>query len=270
VSGRVVRDARDEDRPLRSLKGVRKESQRNPKGIQNGSNAKDRKDRTKRYTGSAAGAPRAMNSEERIERLLQSIGRALAEDFSVAVEPSPEPDALQPLEVAIHVLISELAEVKRRSQEQLLEIQAKNREVLEQKSRALRELSTPVIAVWEGILALPLVGTVDVQRSQALLDAVLGRVVSARARYVIIDLTGATKLDALTAQYLVRTGHAVRLLGANCFLTGVSPEIATVLVDLGIDLDQVRSTRHLGEALKVAFSEMKKSGAAVPRMGQEK
>jgi rsbT co-antagonist protein RsbR len=198
-----------------------------------------------------------MSEADRIERLLEVIGRALAEDFSMAIEPGEDFDALQPLETAVGVLVAELAETKRRNQEQILEIHSKNREITDRQASALRELSAPILMVWDGILALPLVGAVDVDRGQALLESVLQRVVEERARYVIIDVTGARDLNASTAQYLLRAGRAVRLLGSRFCLTGVSAEIARTLAELGLDLNEIRTTRRLSDALKTAFGEMK-------------
>lgn len=199
-----------------------------------------------------------MLSEEsgRIERLLEAISRALAEDFNPSIEPSEQPDRLQPLEAAISVLIAEFAETKRRNREQILEIRAQNREMALRQAQALRELAIPIIVVWDGILTLPLIGTIDVERGQALLETVLSRVVEERAQYVIIDLVGIRKLDIVTAQYLVRTTRAVRLLGGTCFLTGMSPALASTLLQLDPDLGEVRTMRRLSEALKIAFSEL--------------
>lgn len=93
-------------------------------------------------------------------------------------------------------------------------------------------------------------------RGQALLESVLGRVVEERARFVVIDMTGSRNVDAETAQYILRTARAVRLLGATCYLTGVSPEAALSLMQLDLQLDELRTTRRLSEELKAVFSEL--------------
>lgn len=197
-----------------------------------------------------------MTDEERIERMLTRIGRALADDFSDTLEPAQEPGALQSLEVGVSVLIAALAETKLRNREQIAEIETKNRQFTDRQAQLVRELSTPIIAIWDGVLALPLIGAIDPVRGQALLESVLGRVVEERARFVVIDMTGSRNVDAETAQYILRTARAVRLLGATCYLTGVSPEAALSLMQLDLQLDELRTTRRLSEALKAVFSEL--------------
>lgn len=204
-----------------------------------------------------------MSNEERIEQLLAAISRALAGDYAILREPARADDAegspnwLHALEFAVTMLIAELAETKLRNQEQILEIEAKNREITERQALALRALGTPLISVWDGILTLPLIGAIDAERGQALVEALLERVVAERARYVIIDVTGASNLEVTTAQYLLRAARAVRLLGSVCILSGISPETASAFVQLGMLFSEVRTTRRLSEALKAAFSEMK-------------
>ncbi len=126
-----------------------------------------------------------MNDAKRIERMLEAIGRALAEDSGAVVEPSVELDMLQPLEAAVALLLAELAETKRRNHEQILEIRAKNREITDRQAQRLRELSTPIIAVWDGLLAQPLVGLIDAERGQALIEAVLSMSASRRTSYLL-------------------------------------------------------------------------------------
>ena len=133
---------------------------------------------------------------------------------------------------------------------------------------AMRELSTPIISVWDGILTLPVIGAVDTERSADMMDTLLSRVVQDQASHVIIDITGVFVLDTRTADHFIRMAKAVRLLGSECFLTGISPAIAQTLTQLGVDTSCVRTVRRLSDALKLAFEETHATGTiktAAPR-----
>jgi rsbT co-antagonist protein RsbR len=203
-----------------------------------------------------------MNSDTRIEQMLEAIGRASAQDFSFRLAISNVPDALQALESAVSTLVLELAETKERNRAQIREIELKNHEIAERQSMVLRELSTPIIAIWDGILSLPVIGTVDTARSAEMMDKLLERVVQDQATHVIIDITGVAMLDTRTADHFLRMGKAVRLLGAECFLTGISPHIAQTLAQLGVDTSAIRTVRRQSDALKIAFDELKAGSAA--------
>jgi rsbT co-antagonist protein RsbR len=197
------------------------------------------------------------NLESRIENLLEAVGRASSQDFSFQFTISDEIDALQALETGVSVIIQDLKETKQRNKEQILEIELKNREISDRQNMALRELSTPIISVWDGILALPVIGTVDTGRSADMMDTLLSRVVQDQASHVIIDITGVSVLDTRTADHFIRMAKAVRLLGSKCFLTGISPGIAQTLSQLGVDTSSVHTVRRLSDALKLAFEETK-------------
>ncbi len=193
----------------------------------------------------------------RIERMLEILMRASAGDFGAKMTVSDEMDEFQAIEAAVSNLINELAETKRRNRDQILEIERKNQEIAERQNMVLRELSTPIISVWDGILTLPVIGAVDTERSTDMMDRLLERVVRDQSQYVIIDITGVTVLDTRTADHFIRMAKAVRLLGAECFLTGLSPAIAQTLSQLGIDTSSVRTVRTQSDALRFAFKEMK-------------
>jgi rsbT co-antagonist protein RsbR len=201
-----------------------------------------------------------MTDEARIERLLEAIGRASANDFQQKLTISPKNDGLSAVESGVSSLLEDLAETKQRNTEQLQEIEQKNAEIAERQSIALRELSTPIISVWDGVLALPVIGTVDTARSADMMDTLLFRIVEEQATHVIIDITGVSIVDTRTADHFIRMGKAVRLLGAECFLTGISPAIAQTLSQLGVDTSSIRTVRRLSDALKYAFSELKING----------
>jgi rsbT co-antagonist protein RsbR len=121
---------------------------------------------------------------------------------------------------------------------------------IEQQRAAIRELSTPVIELWDGILCLPVVGIVDSARSAQMTDVLLQAIAERRTQYAIVDITGIEVMDTKTVDHFVRLAKAVRLIGADCVLTGVSPNIANTMVAMGVNLGDVATHRSLRDALK--------------------
>lgn len=119
----------------------------------------------------------------------------------------------------------------------------------------LMELSTPVIKLWEGILAVPLIGTLDSARTQMVTEELLERIVETGAATAIIDITGVPAVDTLVAQHLFKTIAAARLMGTECIVSGVRPQIAQTMVDLGIEFEQIRTKQTLGDAMAMAFKD---------------
>jgi rsbT co-antagonist protein RsbR len=115
---------------------------------------------------------------------------------------------------------------------------------------AIRELSTPIMEVWEGVLCLPVVGELDGQRSDEMTEELLAAIVTRRAKCAIIDITGIQVMDTGTADHFLRMAKAVRLLGASCMLTGVNPGIANTIVHMGVDLSDIATHRSLRDALR--------------------
>src|SRR6201996_8054538 len=135
-----------------------------------------------------------------------------------------------------------------------LEVFQKSREeVIVRQQREIAELSTPVVKLWEGILALPMIGTLDSARTQVVMETLLQTIVDTEASIAIIDITGVPTVDTLTAQHLLKTVAAARLMGADCIISGIRPQIAQTMVHLGIDLTAVVTKATLAEALKVAL-----------------
>jgi rsbT co-antagonist protein RsbR len=130
-------------------------------------------------------------------------------------------------------------------------------ERLTQQAREILELSTPVVQLWEGVLALPLIGTLDSQRAQQITERLLTRIVETGSSVVIIDLTGVPTVDSQTGRHLIETIAAVRLLGAQTLLTGIRPEIAQTLVHLGIDLSGIVTRTSLSSGLRYAMEALK-------------
>jgi len=146
------------------------------------------------------------------------------------------------------------------------EVYQKGREeVIARQQRNMLELSTPVVELWEGILALPLIGTLDSERTQLVMEALLTRIVETGASIAIIDITGVPTVDTLVAQHLLKTVSAARLMGADCLISGIRPQIAQTIVHLGVELGDVTSKASLSAAFAVA---LQRSGLSVTRLPQ--
>ena len=137
-------------------------------------------------------------------------------------------------------------------------------QLIARQQQELMELSTPVVKLWEGILALPIIGTLDSARTQIVMESLLQAVVQSNSRFAIIDITGVPTVDTLVAQHLLKTITAARLMGAECVISGVRPQIAQTIVHLGIDLSQVITKAKLSDAFALA---LKKTGRSVVRNG---
>jgi rsbT co-antagonist protein RsbR len=126
-------------------------------------------------------------------------------------------------------------------------------EVIARQQQEMMELSTPVVQLWEGILALPLIGTLDSARTQVVMEALLQKIVDTGAGIAIIDITGVPTVDTLVAQHLLKTVAAARLMGAECIISGIRPQIAQTIVHLGVELNDVVTKATLADALAVAL-----------------
>jgi len=124
--------------------------------------------------------------------------------------------------------------------------------IISRQSDELLELSTPVIRLWDSILALPLIGTLDSSRSRVVMESLLTAIVAARAKIAIIDITGVPTVDTLVAQHLLKTAAAANLMGAECIISGIRPQIAQTIVHLGLDLT-VTSKATMADAFQVAL-----------------
>ncbi|HUB28281.1 MAG TPA: STAS domain-containing protein [Terracidiphilus sp.] len=139
---------------------------------------------------------------------------------------------------------------------------AKEEMILRQQQEIL-ELSTPVVKLWDGILALPIIGTLDSARTQVVMENLLQTVVATNSKFAIIDITGVPTVDTLVAQHLLKTITAARLMGAECIISGVRPQIAQTIVHLGINLEDVITKAKLSDAFALALS---RSGRTVTRL----
>lgn len=126
-------------------------------------------------------------------------------------------------------------------------------EIIRQQRADMLELSTPVIKVWDKILTLPIIGTLDSRRAQMMTEALLQRIVETGSTVAILDITGVRTMDTLVANHLIKTVTAARLMGARCILTGVSPAIAQTMVQLGIDLSQITTRAQMSDGIRLAL-----------------
>jgi len=127
-------------------------------------------------------------------------------------------------------------------------------EVIRRQQEEMLELSTPVVKMWDGIVALPLIGTLDSARTSVVMESLLERIVSTGSEIAIIDITGVPTVDTLVAQHLLKTVAAARLMGADCIISGIRPQIAQTMVHLQIDLSAVTTKATMADALKTALS----------------
>ncbi|MFJ7771055.1 STAS domain-containing protein [Streptomyces sp. NPDC097107] len=126
-------------------------------------------------------------------------------------------------------------------------------ELVERQREQLLEVATPVIRLWDGVVAVPLIGTLDSARSQVVMESLLEAIVAQRAQYAILDITGVPTVDSLVAQHLMKTVAAAQLMGAECILSGIRPAIAQTIVHLGIDLGPITTRAGLADALAYAL-----------------
>ncbi len=136
-------------------------------------------------------------------------------------------------------------------------------EVIARQQQEMLELSTPVIQLWDGVLALPLIGTLDSGRTQVVMESLLQQIVQTGSTIAIIDITGVPTVDTLVAQYLLKTIAAARLMGADCIISGVRPQIAQTIVHLGVELGDVSTRATLADAFRIA---LRRSGRTVAKL----
>jgi rsbT co-antagonist protein RsbR len=137
------------------------------------------------------------------------------------------------------------------------EVYQKNREeVILRQQQDMLELSTPVVKLWEGVLALPMIGTLDSARTQVVMETLLQRIVETGAEVAILDITGVPTVDTLTAQHLLKTVTAARLMGADCIISGIRPQIAQTIVHLGVALGDVTTKATLADAFAAALKRL--------------
>jgi rsbT co-antagonist protein RsbR len=204
----------------------------------------------------------------RVERLKNAMALASAGAFDEAVQEisAPLPDQFGIFEEMLRVFFTELKETNDRIEQVIAEIEA-SREELSEKLRTIeaqreeiRVLGTPIVDAWDEILVVPLIGALNAERALEVSEKLLRRITEARARWVLVDLTGAGVVDAATADHLVRLAMAVRLLGSRCLLTGMRPGSAAALVELGVNLSELTSLPTVKEGLRYCITQDRASG----------
>lgn len=201
---------------------------------------------------------------ERLEDLIQALAYAAIDDFDscmLLMRGDTAGDEFASLEKAFTDFLSKLVRAKADLNDTLLRAEDANRELeakletIERQQAAIRELSTPIIEVWAGVLCLPVVGIVDSQRSAEMTEMLLEMIVAKQARTAIVDITGIDAMDTKTADHFIKMAKAVRLLGAECILSGINPGIAQTLTHIGVDLTGIRTLRNLRDALQFFLRE---------------
>ncbi|MFJ9536171.1 STAS domain-containing protein [Streptomyces sp. NPDC101225] len=203
---------------------------------------------------------------EQLSRMGASRSRA---GFTTA-QVSTEVDALRP--PAVNLLLADLADAPAdHARESVMALTillgtlrlvvldtalAEGQALIERQQLQLLEVATPVIKLWDGIVAVPLIGTLDSARSQVVMESLLEAIVEQRARFAILDITGVPTVDSLVAQHLMKTVAAARLMGAECVVSGIRPAIAQTIVHLGLDLGTVITRASLADALRYALHEL--------------
>ncbi|MBN2379898.1 STAS domain-containing protein [candidate division WOR-3 bacterium] len=202
---------------------------------------------------------RVKDLDSRLERLEGALTLANTGTFDIDVEVSDELDFDDPLtavETGVYVLINDMGEQVMESRKRSQELQDKLN-LIEKQRQAIEELSTPIIKIWDQVLVLPLIGTLDTRRSQKLTEALLTDISATQTKVTIIDITGVPNVDSAVANHLLKTVAAVQLLGASCVITGIRPEVAQTIVHLGVDLGGVETLSNLAEGLQWALNRLK-------------
>ena len=201
-------------------------------------------------------------SAARVERLISAIAMAstVSIDQAIALLEVDVPDSLGVVEEGLAMFLAELRDARQATAE-VVEALTRSKQDIEQKLQTIEqqrgeieELSAPVIDLWEGVLALPLVGQVDVDRIARITEALLHRVVATRTRWVIIDLTGVGRVDETTAGSLVQLTGAAELIGARCIMTGIRPSIVDALLAFGAPTGRLQPRRTLQEGLRYCLA----------------
>ena len=197
-----------------------------------------------------------IDSDLRIERVIYFLAQAAAGQWDERIPLEDESNArLLELEYGVNMLLDELAETRASSESRQKEIEQQAAQLAEHQQEMLRLLSTPVISVWPGVLALPIIGEVGPERAATMTESVLNRVVSDRATHFILDMTGMMAVGPDTARSLLRMAQAVRLLGARCLLTGIGAQLASALVGLTFELSDVTALPTLADAIAYVLQE---------------
>lgn len=203
------------------------------------------------------------NIEKRLLQIEDILASVAAGDNEARIEINEEDD-LTGIEEALNILIDDLTYelkqselVKNELQSKLNKIEEQQKTIVQQQEDLL-ELSSPVTKVWDNILILPVIGTLDSQRTQIMMENLLQKIVDTGCTMSILDITGVPTVDTQVANHLLKTVTSARLLGAECIISGISPAIAQTIVHLGIDLSSIKTKATLQDAMIYAMKQNKK------------
>lgn len=214
--------------------------------------------------------PEAVRVElPRIERIHDLLASISLDEFDPAIDclPLEHDDRFAALEETINLFARQLDLTIREHREVIGQLEASRRELenklatIEEQRAAIRTLSTPVVELWDDILALPVVGIVDAVRADEMIGDLLQRVTQARMRCVILDITGVELVDTATAGHFIRLVAATRLVGAFCVITGISPRIADAMTELGVDLSGTPTLATLKDGLRACVAHLGRGAA---------
>jgi rsbT co-antagonist protein RsbR len=182
-------------------------------------------------------------------------------DLSARIELAyPESDPIGALAACVNFMAQALAERREETLAYQQELEGQIATIEKQRA-AIRELSTPIIEVWSGVLCVPIVGVLDSSRAAEMTSALLNTIVEKKAKFIIIDITGIDAMDTRATDHFLRMARAVRLLGANCVLSGINPSVARTITQMGLDLQGVSSHRSLRDALQQHVKKVRKAKA---------
>ena len=199
---------------------------------------------------------------DRIQRVIDILSMVSIGEYSpemIQIPAGENADEFSVLEAALNIYNQELASARNQNEKYIAELESSKRELQDQiatiarQQMAIHELSSPIAEVWEDILLLPVIGSLDSQRALEMTEKLLERIKQTRSACVIIDITGVEIVDTTTANAMLKMTRSARLLGAVCVLTGVRPEIARTMAQLNIEVEGVRTLRTLKDGLRACF-----------------
>ncbi|MFW5875430.1 MAG: STAS domain-containing protein [Myxococcota bacterium] len=203
-------------------------------------------------------------ARRRIDRVVEILSCASVGAFDDALTKAEVEgqDDFAMLEEALRLVITELHQARRQSEETMQALERSRTELeeklqtIESQRLAIADLSAPILDLWDDVVTLPVIGAIDTRRAVEMTERLLRRLVETNARCAIIDLTGVEVVDSMTADHLIKMIKAVRLLGCFCVVTGIGPEIARTLVELDVSLGDVRTLRNLRTGLEACFEHL--------------
>jgi rsbT co-antagonist protein RsbR len=192
-----------------------------------------------------------------VNRIADQLAGVVSGRFDFTIQSESTDPTIQKLNLMLNFLLDSIRRLKENEEK----LRAAQLDTIDRQQRAIQELSTPILQLWDGVLVLPVIGFVDSRRSQQMMERLLEEIVARQARYVIIDVTGVDVMDTQTADYFTKIFNSVRLLGAQCLLTGIRPAVAQTLVHIGVQLDQVTTRRNLQQGLQECLRTTERSRA---------